>query len=653
MTFSASWAARKREPTDASGKPKTNKQIQLDENSDSDEASNSELTSEIADDLRKAISPIEKHLLASVVIFGADGNLSSKKILPTLFNLWRRKLVPRDILIFGYARATIDSEAFRKHIFKCIYQPSQTQSDRKEFLRRCHYVSGQFDSIDGISRLSTLIAEEEALRQLSRQRHNAWALSRDPSGTEVAEQVRLYYMAVPPKLYSGICGALRAAMPAAAAAAAPSAASAAAASAATDETPAPLAENSQHRPTVRTRERFVLEKPFGRDTASFVELSSELSMLAEEETYRIDHYLGKELVMNLLVLRFANVCFGAIWNRQYIKNVQVIFKEDFGIEGRGGYFDEYGIVRDVLQNHLLQVMALVAMEQPLSFSAEDVLAEKIKVLRSIRPLELNNLAVGQYARCGSHAGYLEEPSVVNKQSTTETFAAAVLHVHNPRWEGVPFVLKAGKALTDRKVEVRIQFHKVPGAVGALANCVGNELVMRLQPEETIYWKVQNKVPGLIFEVQQIRMDLLYATKYSRHGKLPEAYERLLLEVLAGQKSNFVSSAELNLSWHIFTPVLHQLEHASHAPELYPFGSRGPSCADALAARFGMVKFGGGLHEAVDGPRPEPQQVVVPSRGGVMSSPPTADLASAMLRAGVGDPGSPSSPPGPGSTQCRS
>lgn len=266
-------------------------------------------------------------------------------------------------------------------------------------------------------------------------------------------------------------------------------------------------------------------------------------------------------------------------------------------------------------------MALIAMEQPLSFDAEDIRAEKLKVLRSIAPLELENLVTGQYVRCGKHAGYLEESTLVNKESRTETFAAAVLHVHNPRWEGVPFVLKAGKALTDRKAEVRIQFHKVPGVVGALANCAANELVVRLQPEETIYWKVQNKVPGLGFEVQQIRMDLLYAAKFQQK-KLPEAYERLLLDVLAGQHSNFVSAEELIHSWEIFTPVLHQLATEQTKPEPYPYGSRGPAAADALASRFGMQKFGGGIHPAVDG------RVAAAEKR--RDAPPTAEVASAML-----------------------
>ena len=202
------------------------------------------------------------------------------------------------------------------------------------------------------------------------------------------------------------------------------------------------------------------------------------------------------------------------------------------------------------------------MEQPLSFSAEHIRAEKLKVLHACRPLSTDDVVTGQYA------GYLDDPSVENKQSRTETFAAAVLHINNPRWAGVPFVLKAGKALTDSKAEVRVQFHAVPGAVSALASCAANELVIRVQPEELIYWKVNNKVPGLHFEVQQQRMDLLYSSKYFER-KLPEAYERLLLEVLAADHSHFVSGEELVASWQIFTPALQALVATGRVPEGVP------------------------------------------------------------------------------------
>jgi len=276
--------------------------------------------------------------------------------------------------------------------------------------------------------------------------------------------------------------------------------------------------------------------------------------------------------------------------------VQMICKEKLGVEGRG-YFDHYGIIRDVMQNHLLQMLAMVAMEQPSSLDAESIRAEKLKVLRATKPLAAANLVTGQYSASGSQPSYRDEPCINDKQSRTETFAAAVLFVHNPRWDGVPFVLKAGKALTDSKVELRVQFHQVPGVLPALADCPSNELVVRVQPEEAIYWKVQNKVPGLRFEVEQLRMDLLYKNVFSSHT-LPQAYERLVLEVLANDHSHFVSADEIAASWRVLTPALHQLEAEKREPHPYPFGSRGPPQADELAKRYGMKKFGGGLTEYV-------------------------------------------------------
>ena len=270
------------------------------------------------------------------------------------------------------------------------------------FLQRCIYQHGQFNEEAPIHALMKEMETAEEKRLAER------ASSAAMGEKAEREQVRMYYMAVPPFLYAQICGHLRA-----------------------YTGPDGTAGRPLDSSGVRTVERFVLEKPFGRDIESCAQLNRELSMLSEEETYRIDHYLGKELVMNLLVLRFANVAFSSIWNRQQIKSVQVIFKEDFGTEGRGGYFDKYGIIRDVMQNHLLQVMALVAMEQPLDFTAQHIMAEKLKVLQACQPITREDIVVGQYVRCGKHPGYLEDSTIENKESTTETFATAVIHVNYP------------------------------------------------------------------------------------------------------------------------------------------------------------------------------------------------------------------------------
>ena len=610
---------------------------------------------------RDLLSPVPRDQATTIVVFGADGNLAEKKLLPTLFELWQRDLLPADVLVVGYARAKAkggkynDTAEFRqalvarlpdtraKHHHQRAKRPSGEEANegkgdaitprnskgeqhsdkngvspaddvhddpRLRFVLRCHYVTGAFDDAHSMRSLLDALEGEERRRWHARKRGGQWLRKvlksrrvgaaqlsmaeeeeapQQPQQPQRPREVRMYYLSVPPFLYASICSSLQRAKQMARVSVAPTAA----ALPATDNVPAAhtMAASSSRRAGGASaqelpEERYVLEKPFGRDYDSCTALIAELSMLKRSETYFIDHYLGKELVMNLLVLRFANVCFGSIWNRRNIKAVQVIFKERIGCEGRAGYFDQYGIIRDVMQNHLLQMVALVAMEQPLSFTAEHIRQEKLKVLNACRALSPDDLVTGQYA------GYRDDDGITNKQTRTETFAAAVLHVHNPRWDGVPFVLKAGKALNDSKVELRVQFHPVPGVVPDLEQCVANELVVVVQPEPAIYWKVQNKVPGLKFEVEQVRMDLLYAKSYM--GYMPEAYERLLLEALVADHSHFVSEEELTAQWRIFTPVLQQLASGSKEPETYSFGGRGPKGADALARRYGMTKFGGGL-----------------------------------------------------------
>jgi len=256
------------------------------------------------------------------------------------------------------------------------------------------------------------------------------------------------------------------------------------------------------------------------------------------------------------------------------------------------------------------------MEQPLSLAAEHIRMEKIKLLQAVQPLQLKDLLVGQYVAADGNPGYLEDPSITNKSSVTETFAAAVLYINNPRWDGVPFILKAGKALDESKVEVRIKFHAVPGVIAGLADCAPNELVIRVQPDERIFWKITSKVPGLDFTVETRRMDLLYASRggsgtgsvgtqhpgVSRENsdsspliELPGAYERLILEVLRGDQTNFVHADELIASWRIFTPALHELAKLKVRPEPYAFGSAGPSAEDAFAANYGFMNGGFARH----------------------------------------------------------
>ncbi|KAJ8605606.1 hypothetical protein CTAYLR_000061 [Chrysophaeum taylorii] len=530
---------------------------------------------ELEDALKEASTPFSIRSLSTgegvkkgvsvrttIVLFGADGNLATKKTYPTLFALWRRGFLPRTTLIVGYAREPMSAEVFRRMVFRAIYNSGHAQTERNSFLERCHYVSGQFDCVEHFGeRLRPKLEALEAFRDETELAADSAAASEPPTPNSAkastvypsrsiassmndldahhthAERLRVYYLAVPPFLYGKICACLN-------------------------------ASGARAKDVVG---RFVLEKPFGRDLKSCRALCHDLGTLVrEDEAFRIDHYLGKELVMNVLVLRFANVCFEAIWSRSHVARVEVCCLESIGTAGRGGYFDSYGIIRDVMQNHLAQIMALVAMEQPLSFGAEDIRREKVKVLRGVRALDAErDLVVGQYD------GYVDDDSVSNKKSKTETFAAARLYIDNPRWAGVPFVLTAAKAVSQKKVEVRIIFHKVAGAVAECSRCDANELVVRVQPDECIYWRVQNRVPGLHskLRIEPRRMNLLYTPAESRG--MPEAYERLLLEVLRGDATNFVSVDELDAAWRIFTPALNHLSTRLDRPERYAYGSDGP------------------------------------------------------------------------------
>ncbi|KAJ2800239.1 Glucose-6-phosphate 1-dehydrogenase [Coemansia furcata] len=320
--------------------------------------------------------------------------------------------------------------------------------------------------------------------------------------------------------------------------------------------------------------RVVIEKPFGHDLESSRKLSRDIGALFDEaEVFRIDHYLGKEMVKNILSLRFANVFYEAVWNRHYISNIQITFKEPFGTEGRGGYFDEFGIIRDVMQNHLLQVLCIVAMNQPQSLSAEDVRDRKTEVLSRILPIQLEDTMLGQYVgtRDGSKPGYKDDDTVP-KDSTTPTFAQCVLHVDNDRWRGVPWVIKAGKALNEAKMLIRIQFKDMPSAL--FPNLARNELIIQVSPKEAVYIKTIVKEPGLSTNLAMSELDLTYKTRY-QDVKIPDAYATLILDVLNGDHSNFVRSDELDEAWRIFTPLLHQIEKEHVKPMPYEYGSKGP------------------------------------------------------------------------------
>ncbi|NP_001275072.1 glucose-6-phosphate 1-dehydrogenase, chloroplastic-like [Solanum tuberosum] len=479
----------------------------------------------------------------SITVVGASGDLAKKKIFPALFALYYEGCLPEHFTIFGYARSKMTDDELRNMVSKtltCRIDKRENCGEKMEqFLERCFYHSGQYDSQENFAELDKKLKEHEAGRFSN----------------------RLFYLSIPPNIF---INAVRCASLA----------------------------SSAHGWT-----RVIVEKPFGRDSESSAALTGALKQyLKEDQIFRIDHYLGKELVENLSVLRFSNLIFEPLWSRQYIRNVQFIFSEDFGTEGRGGYFDHYGIIRDIMQNHLLQILALFAMETPVSLDAEDIRNEKVKVLRSMRPLQLDDVIVGQYkshTKGGvNYPGYTDDKTVP-KDSLTPTFAAAALFIDNARWDGVPFLMKAGKALHTRSAEIRVQFRHVPGNLynknfGSDLDQATNELVIRVQPDEAIYLKINNKVPGLGMRLDRSNLNLLYSARYSK--EIPDAYERLLLDAIEGERRLFIRSDELDAAWSLFTPVLKDLEHKKIVPESYPYGSRGPIGAHYLAARY-KVRWG--------------------------------------------------------------
>ncbi|KAL4279147.1 hypothetical protein GQ457_03G007080 [Hibiscus cannabinus] len=492
-------------------------------------------------DAKSGFDGNENESTVSITVVGASGDLAKKKIFPALFALYYEDCLPKHFTIYGYARSKMTDAELRNMVSKtltCRIDKRENCSEKMDqFLKRCFYHSGQYDSEENFSQLDKKLKKQE--------------------GGRVSN--RLFYLSIPPNIFTEAvkCSSLSA--------------------------------SSGNGWT-----RVIVEKPFGRDSESSAVLTKALKQyLAEDQIFRIDHYLGKELVENLSVLRFANLIFEPLWSRRYIRNVQLIFSEDFGTEGRGGYFDNYGIIRDIMQNHLLQILALFAMETPVSLDAEDIRNEKVKVLRSMRPLRLEDVVVGQYkshSRGGVTYPSYTDDKTVPKDSLTPTFAAAALFIDNARWDGVPFLMKAGKALHNRGAEIRVQFRHVPGNLynrnfGTDLDRATNELVIRVQPDEAIFLKINNKVPGLGMRLDRSNLNLHYAARYSK--EIPDAYERLLLDAIEGERRLFIRSDELDAAWALFTPVLAELEEKKIIPESYPYGSRGPVGAHYLAARYNV------------------------------------------------------------------
>ncbi len=478
------------------------------------------------------------------VVLGAMGDLTRRKLLPALANLQANGLLPREFAFLGVARRALDDDAFRDYAAAAARSPAgRAGAPSPEFTSCVHYVKGDFEDPETFEALSRALAH-------AAQEHGT-------SGNAV------FYLATPPDEFSPIVRG--------------------------------LAGAGLTRQDAGWR-RVVIEKPFGHDLESARALNRELAgVLDEGQIFRIDHYLGKETVQNLMVFRFANGMFEPIWNRRYVDHVQITVAEELGVEGRGGYYEQAGAVRDLVQNHMLQLLALVAMEPPSTLAPEAVRNEKVKVLDAIRAMEpeqvLRDCVRGQYgagAVGGKRVpGYREEPGV-SPTSQTETFAALRLLVENWRWAGVPFYLRSGKRLAQRDTQISIQFRRPPLLLfeeAGVEQIEPNRLDIRVQPEEAICISMKAKRPGPAIALQQVKLDFSYA----QFGALPPAtgYERLLHDVMIGDAELFHRADLVEASWRIVTPVLDVWKSlpARDFPN-YAAGSWGPAASAELLARDG-------------------------------------------------------------------
>lgn len=477
-----------------------------------------------------------------IVVVGATGELARHKIFPALFALYYNGCLPENVHIFGYSRTELSNEELRNIVSGNLTCRVDHQQDCGEtaanFLKRVFYQSGGYDSCNEMSELDA---------QMQR-------LEGDAVGN------RVFYLSVPEDVLLDVASC--------------------------------LATSAQSR---RGWTRVIIEKPFGYDAHSSALLTKGLLVhLQEEQIYRIDHLLGKDLIENLTVLRFSNLVFEPLWSRTYIRNVQVIVSEDWGLEGRGRYFDKYGIIRDIVQSHMMQTIALFAMEPPVSLAGDDIRNEKVKVLRSMRQPTLQDVVLGQYKASVSKdgrskvPGYLDELDV-SPNSITPTFLAAVLYIDNARWDDVPFLIKAGMGLIKHSVEIRIQFRHVPGSLyrdlfGYNIDQATNELVLQIQPEESIFLKINNKIPGLGLQLDSSEL-MLYRDRYN--VEIPDSYEHLILDVINGDNHLFIRSDELQATWDLLDPLLVDIEKNKVSPELYQFGGRGPVGAYYLGAKHGV------------------------------------------------------------------
>ncbi len=484
-----------------------------------------------------------------VVIFGASGDLTARKLIPAIYNLGFDGLLPADFFLVGYGRKPIADDDFRKDAAAAITEFSRRSLDPAVWGRlepNTSYISGGYDEKAAFDRLALHLADIE--KKIGR------------------ELQPLFYISTPPNVFAPILVNLGA---------------------------SGLAAKYLGQPH---HAKVIIEKPFGRDLDSARALNATIrSVLEEHQVYRIDHYLGKETVQDLLVQRFANSIFEPLWNRDFIDSVQITVAEEVGVGSRGGYYEQSGCLRDMIQNHTMQLLALTAMEPPGSLDAESVRDEKVKVLKAIQPLTIGpagEVIRAQYAAglmAGKQVpGYREEEGIA-AQSGTETYAALRLSINNWRWQGVPFYLRSGKRMARRVSEIAINFRRPPGTLfadeSARFDLAANTLSFQIQPDEGLSLILNTKIPGLETRTQPVKMSFRYAATFG--SNTAEAYERLVLDAMIGDGTLFIRGDEAEASWKLYTPVLDYWRSVGRTGmDTYAAGSWGPPGADALLASRG-------------------------------------------------------------------
>lgn len=484
----------------------------------------------------------------ALVMFGVTGDLARKKLLPAVYDLTNRNLLPESFSVVGFGRRDWTDADFASEVRRYVEEGART-GFREETWARLE-AGLRFVPTDGFE-------DDDAFRRLGR----VLVELEDERGTGGNHA---FYLSIPPNSFETVCQKLS-------------------------------VHGLARRPEAESDpwSRVIIEKPFGHDEASAHELNRVVeSVFASHEVFRIDHYLGKETVQNLLALRFANRLFEPLWNNQHVDHVQITMAEEIGIGGRASYYDGVGAARDVIQNHLLQLLALTAMEEPINFDADHLRREKEKVLEAVEvPADLDAASArGQYTSGVQDrenvVGFLDEEGF-DPESITETFAAFKLGIHTRRWSGVPFYLRSGKRLAKRVTEIAVVFRRAPNLLFTDADesqFGQNALVIRIQPNEGATLRLASKVPGTQMDIRDVNMDFSYGSAFTEES--PEAYERLILDVLLGEPPLFPRHREVELSWQILDPFLKHWESLKEQPEPYAPGSWGPQSAHALLHRDG-------------------------------------------------------------------